>query len=378
VKVCLICVEFFGWGKYGGFGRSTRFIGERLAEEGIEVTVVVPQRPGQSPVEEVGGVRVLAYRPTAPWRAIALFRSCDADIYHSQEASLASYLAMRAMPDRRHVITFRDPKFLGDWLIELRHPSRSRLRTMSAWIFERNPLVGRAIGRADRLFCCNPQKRETLNRRFRPTSPIEFLGSPVNVPAKAPEKATKPTVLFVARWDRRKRPQLFFELAKDFPEVQFIAVGRSQDADWESGLRAQYGGLVNLLMVGFVNQFDTERLNDLYSRAWILANTSAREGLPTSFLEAMAHGCALLSFVNPGGVVSDYGHHVTGDDMSSGLRALLEDDTWRKLGQAGRSYVTEHFEATSVMARHTTIYRDILDSAARGLPERCPVGEPHT
>ncbi|SLN61858.1 glycosyltransferase family 4 protein [Oceanibacterium hippocampi] len=360
MKVCLICVEFFAWGKYGGFGRSARFIGRKLVERGIEVTAVVPQRPGQGPVEEVDGVRVLAYPPNAPWRAAALFRDCDADIYHSQEASLASYLAQHAMPDRRHVITFRDPKFLADWLIELRHPSRSRLKTLAAWMFERNPLVGRAIRHADRLFACAPHGIDALNRRFASVGPIEFLGSPIRIPQRLPTKAEQPTVLFVARWDRRKRPQLFFELAKVFPEVQFIAAGASQDAGWDAALRARYGNLPNLELTGFIDQFETGRLEALFAKAWIFVNTAAREGLPTSFLEAMAHGCALLSFVDPSGVASKFGYHAGEDDFAAGVKTLLTGDAWRARGEAGRDYVSERFEEDRVIDRHLAIYRELL------------------
>jgi len=34
MRVCLISVEIFAWGKYGGFGRATRLIGRELAKRG--------------------------------------------------------------------------------------------------------------------------------------------------------------------------------------------------------------------------------------------------------------------------------------------------------------------------------------------------------
>jgi hypothetical protein len=37
-------------------------------------------------------------------------------------------------------------------------------------------------------------------------------------------------------------------------------------------------------------------------------NTSVREGLRTSFLEALANKCALLSSVNPGGATAKFGY----------------------------------------------------------------------
>ena len=41
MRICLISVEIFAWGKYGGFGRATRTIGRELAQRGHEVFAVV-------------------------------------------------------------------------------------------------------------------------------------------------------------------------------------------------------------------------------------------------------------------------------------------------------------------------------------------------
>ena len=364
MKICLICVEYFGWGKFGGFGRSTRFIGRRLVEQGFAVSVVVPQRSGQNPVEHIDGLEVHSYPTDAPWRAIEIFRRCDADIYHSQEASLATYLAQWAMPHRRHVITFRDHKLVSDWLVELRYPSRSRLQTAAAWLWERNPLVTRAIRRADLLLCCSPHLVEPLTRLYRLNCPPEVVGTPVHIPTVNAPKAKQPTVLFVARWDRRKRPELFFDLARRFPDVRFVAVGRSQDPEFEAALRQQYGGVKNLELVGFIDQFRDGRLQALYAEAWVLVNTAKREGLPTTFIEAMAHGCALLSHVNPSGLVKRFGHHAANDEFDDGLQELLRDGAWLERGEAGRRYVEAHFAEEAVMARHKELYSSLLEARA--------------
>jgi hypothetical protein len=65
-------------------------------------------------------------------------------------------------------------------------------------------------------------------------------------------------------------------------------------------------------------------------KSWILVNTAAREGLPNAFIEAAAHQCAILSAVDPDGFSSQFGHLVLNDDFAAGLRALLQDDLWKK------------------------------------------------
>ena len=99
MRVCLIATELFLWGKAGGYGRATRMIGRELVRRGVEVCAVVPTPRGQ-PAQaslDVDGIRVLSFTPEKAASSKALYAQCDADIYHSQEATLGSYFAMRAM-----------------------------------------------------------------------------------------------------------------------------------------------------------------------------------------------------------------------------------------------------------------------------------------
>ena len=72
MRICLICVEIFAWGKYGGFGRATRLIGGALAGRGYQVAAVVPRRAGQAPVEDLDGITVYGYSASNPWSSIDL------------------------------------------------------------------------------------------------------------------------------------------------------------------------------------------------------------------------------------------------------------------------------------------------------------------
>jgi glycosyltransferase involved in cell wall biosynthesis len=360
MRVCLICVEIFAWGKYGGFGRSARMLGRELSRRGVSVTAVVPRRPGQGPVEELDGMTVLSFPMSRPWEARALLRQADADIYHSQHPSYSTSLAMDAMPDRTHFITFRDPRFFRDMLIELRYPSRSHLRALLAWVYE-SYRVPEAVRRAQGVFACALDVGAKVRNAFGLPDDPGFLPSPIAIPPSAPRKSPRPTVCFVARWDRRKRPELFFELARARPAVRFVAVGKGQDGQYDAELRRRYGRLPNLEMPGFIDQFSGSALSDLLGESWILANTAEREGLPTSFLEAFAHGCAILSRVNPDGLVSRFGEVVEADGFGAGLDRLLTGDAWRVRGEGGRRYVHEHYELGNVVDRHLAVYREALN-----------------
>lgn len=363
MKICFICVEIFAWGKYGGFGRATRTIGRELAKRGIEVFAVVPRRKNQSPVEELDGITVLSFPSCFPWLSKKLYRICDADIYHSSEPSFGTYLAMKEMPNRKHIVTFRDPRDLGDWKMEYELPSLSKLQVLSNHLYESNFLVKRAVQRVDGVFCIAKYLIPKVKSMYGLKSDPHFLPTPVVIPDKVQKVAT-PTICFIARLDRRKRPEMFLELAKKFPRAKFIAVGKSRDEKWDSYLRKTYSNLPNLEMAGFVDQFSSPLHSQILEKSWIMVNTATREALPNAFLEAAAHRCAILSAVDPDGFASQFGYHAKEDDFSRGVDFLLENQRWKERGECGYEYVKETFEINRAIDQHIAVYDQILAKKA--------------
>lgn len=360
MRVCLIAVEIFAWGKYGGFGRATRLIGRELARRGISVAAIVPRREGQNAVEDLDGIQVYGFSKKDIWDISQLIRNVDADIYHSEEPSFGTYLAMRAMPERKHIITFRDTRDLSDWFMEFSLPSVSRTQVIANWLYEDNFLVHNAVRRADGWFAAANLLIPKAKAKYHLNKDPEFLPTPVALPAQV-IKANKPTVCFVSRWDRRKRPEIFFELAKVFPDVHFLAAGKSRDQSWDQYLRTRYGNLPNLEMVGFIDQFRSDELSRLLGQSWILVNTAAREGLPNAFIEAAAHGCAILSAVDPDGFASRFGYHAEKDDFVQGLDTLLQNDRWRQFAAQGLEYVRQVFSLEQSIERHLNIYQAMMN-----------------
>ncbi len=359
MKICLISLEIFSWGKYGGFGRATRIIGRELVKRGHKIYAVVPQRQGQRRIEELDGMTVLAYPQFNPFYALKLFRKCNADIYHSEEPSFTTYLAQKSMPHKKHVITFRDVRLLEDWLIEFKHPSRKKIQVISNYIYENNLLVSHAIHKADSLHTAAECLISKARQKYHLTREIHLLPTPVFVPQHI-QKSTKPTVCFIGRWDRVKRPEIFLELAKHFPEIQFIAVGKSQNSNWDNELRGKYLNTPNIELPGLIDQFTSDELSNILQKSWILINTSAKEGLPNSFLEASAHKCAILSAINPDNFTSRGGYIVTDQDYVNGLKNLLINDKWKILGEKGCKFVNATFEIQKAIDAHIKIYQRLL------------------
>jgi glycosyltransferase involved in cell wall biosynthesis len=367
MHICITCIEFFGDSVYGGFGRATRCIGSELAKHGCKVSVVVPRRSPERPDRyELDGMTVHQISAKRLDRAIRLLRNLDADVYHSQDTSILTALARLAAPKAAHVITFRDPMDRHDWAIETDYAGMPRLGwSLYRW-FITNPLIVHALRRMDSCFCAAefliPKTQTLYGLREQPV----FLPSPVPMPVPI-AKADRPTVCFIGRWEGRKRVELFFELARQHPQIECLAIGGARDHKLDQALRKRYGEIANLQMPGVLDQFQDAAWSQSLGRSWILVNTSAREGLPTTFVEAAAHRTAILSFTDPDGFASLYGCCVGEGELKDGLSWLLEDGRWRRLGEAGRAGVESVFAPDAAIAAHLKAY----EQARAKADQRC-------
>jgi glycosyltransferase involved in cell wall biosynthesis len=335
----------------------------------VDVSVVTPRRRGQRDVEELDGFTVYGYPSHAGephvlralhsrLDSIPFYKRADADIYHSQEASYNTVAAQRAAPGKAHVITFQDPYDEGEWrrigLVEPRY--RVTLSFRARLWFERRVLAD-ACRRADALYTqagfLSPRARMLYGLREDPV----FLPNPVYIPRRRMMKSPTPMVCFLARWDPQKRVEVFLDLARVFPGVDFVAMGQGHDPARDAETRRAYGGFPNLRLTGFV---DEEEKSRVLEESWALVNTSVREALPVSFLEALAHETPIISGEDPDGITSSYGYRVTGDDYASTLRQLLGSEVWREKGRRGRELVEGTYEVGRVVEMHLDAYRRVL------------------
>ena len=345
-----------------------------LAKRGIDVIVATPRRRGQQAIEHLDGVTVLAVSPVSLRKQMMIYRTCGADIFHSQEPSLATWLAMKAAPSSKHVVTCQNPRVFNDWLIQLRsYLGKKSPKLVLSVLYENNPLVSRATKNADRVFC---QARYTIpiaEQKYKLKHRPGFLANPVNIPVGESRKSDHPTVCFVGRWDKIKRPELFFELAREFPDVSFIAMGKAHDLSRDTYLRRAYESIPNLEMIGFIDQFSSARFQEVLSKSWVLINTSLRECLPMTFLEAASFKCALLCAANPDDFATEFGYWARAGDFAEGLHFLLNNDEWMSRGEKGYDYVKKTAALDSVVAKHVDVYSELLGEPAPG-----PKVEPHS
>ncbi|MGD2201572.1 MAG: glycosyltransferase family 4 protein, partial [Candidatus Bathyarchaeota archaeon] len=287
-----------------------------------------------------------------PWTS-SIYRDCAADIYHSEEPSWGTVIAMRTVRGGRHVATLQNPRSRSDWeKVDRYYPLRRR-------VF--NLLYGgrlkEAVKHMDAVYCQARYQRSEARTIYDLDKLPGFLPNPVDVPKARPLKDERPTVCFLGRFDGEKRPEQFFELARGFPEVDFIALGAAHNDVRDTKLRRNYGGIENLEMPGFKTGREKR---GVLERSWILVNTSVSEGFPIAFLEAVAHHCAILSYHDPDCFATNFGFHASEETLDEGLRWLLEGDRWRELGERGYDYVSRVHEREKVIERHLEVYKELM------------------
>ena len=322
----------------------------RLAGQGIEVHAIVPRGKDQRATESEEGVQIHSF-PLSKYLGIGeIISNIDADIYHSQDPTPGTVIAMRAKPDSKHIMTCQNPKTKEDWKkVNRFYPFRRRVYNSLI-----EPLVSKKINELDQVFCQCRYIGDKADKCYGLGYEPDFLPNPVSM-LNDTKKEEEAKVCFLGRFDGERKPERFFELAEKLPEVSFVAAGRSHDISRDKQLREKHQ-THNLSLPGHLSGREKDQLLE---SSWILVNTSVSECLPVSFLEAASAGCAILSPHDPDGFASSFGYQVN-EDYVEGIQWLLEGDRWRMKGKSGRAYVKRHHEYNTVVNQHIQMYRELL------------------
>lgn len=367
MKVLLIADEYFSWGVYGGFGAFTRKLGKELANQGITVDAFVHKiSPSQKPVgdaELIDGVLVKTLPRRKPSKLISpeLYRT-DADVIHSQCGMYDTYLAFKRNSAKR-IVTVQDLRTKEEYasLAELERFSRYPWYKAIWAQYVRN-CYKTAMKMSDVIACQAHLLFPKVREVFGFGADI-LLPNFIDIPTKKIKKSKDPSIVWLARLDPIKQPEVCFDFAERTPDVDFHILGSSNESYGgtarDDHFRQKYSHVKNLHFHGFTTGEEKERI---LRETWILINTSAYECLPVSFLEGMAHKCALLSTRNPDGYTSGFGAWASiPDQLGANLDLLLKDDRWAEKGEKGYEFV-RRFHSTKVgVEKHISLYRDLLN-----------------
>jgi glycosyltransferase involved in cell wall biosynthesis len=188
-------------------------------------------------------------------------------------------------------------------------------------------------------------------------------------PTEGSTRARRPgRVLWVGRLSEEKRPEWLIRLATDLPLCDFDVVSHcNTNSRYERNLARQIEALPNVRWHGYVNH---DKLKTLYLQAQLLLCTSQSEGFPNVFLEAWSCGRAVLTSVDPDGIVTNFGLGQVATDYLALKRHLSEASVqrpmWEASGRRGTQYVRQHHSAVAAGAALEAVIQTCYQSPRAG------------
>lgn len=342
---------------FGGAEINLYYISRELAKDPhYEVKFVVGDY-GQDPQMVMDNVGIIRVRHLNPERFPSYFhkivsrlRFClfvwrdNSDIYVCSTASdFLAYVVLFGKILRGKRVIFRTGH---DWDIN-GHFTRSK--NLFGLMYKL------ALHRADAIITQNEHQQVTLKRTENLDSVVIRNGFPIS--GEQPS-GTREYLLWIARADSFKRPELFIRLAQALPSHRFVMI-LSGSGPAKDKITREAEAIGNLEFRDGVSFFESIAY---FRKAKCLVNTSSAEGFPNTFIQAGLTQTPILSFaVNPDNMLEK---HNIGFCCSDNLEAAkkfvlsLNDEKIEQLGANAFNYIRTYHNIEDKIQQ----YRQIITS----------------
>jgi glycosyltransferase involved in cell wall biosynthesis len=238
-----------------------------------------------------------------------------------------------------HGHLFDDPEFSG-------------LKSLIITSFER-----RFAMRTDAIVTVGAQvAKELLEREIG--QPEQFTNIPPGVePLKIPKAKprTKITIGWIARVTGVKNPLRALEIAKLFPDAQFLIAGGGDMLD-----QVKTHAPRNTKVLGWTDA------SKLFAASDIILSTSENEGMPIALIEAQLASKPVVA-TNVGGVSEVVLNNKTGfvtrkntEDLAKALEKLINSKALRTAqGKAATAHAAKAFSVEKMIQAHVSLYKKL-------------------
>lgn len=207
------------------------------------------------------------------------------------------------------------------------------------------------LRRADLIVTQSQHQKETLKKNYGRDGIIRK--SAQRIPREPGSGRKENQVLWVARCERFKRPEIAIALAQGLPSVKFTMIcPLSADKNFFAAIRASASRVNN---IDFISGLRCDEYDAYFERAKIHINTSDSEGFPNTFLQSLKNKTPVVTLkVDPDHILTanNIGRCADGDfnRFTSYIVELLQhDQLWCELAENAYRYVCDVHDITKVI-----------------------------
>lgn len=175
----------------------------------------------------------------------------------------------------------------------------------------------------------------------------------------------KTFILWVARCEDWKQPEVFIELSRSFPCERFCMVcPTSHDLAYFNLIKKAAWAVANMTFIDFV---PFSEVDDYFMKAKIFVNTSKAEGFPNTFIQAAKCKTPILSLsVSPDNMLEKYdiGVCANGDrqKLTMQLNALLTDgQKWKTMSDNAYSFAKNRHDIKKIVENDKRVFLHLMN-----------------
>jgi glycosyltransferase involved in cell wall biosynthesis len=353
LKICFISLSSYPLladlddGAIGGSEVQQVLIGKELKKKGYNISFITYKQENMK--QDIDGVKIIpsyVYKENPPllkkiiaiWNAM---KTAEADIYYHESGSPGVVTLLSKIMRRKsifHIATnatidnqcqFSDENFLSN-------------------IAEKLDLFF-----ADLIISQNEYQYNSLLYNLGIENKI--IPNGFQIPdSRISKKVSKKYILWVASISEVKQPEIFLDLVKEFPDVDFLMIGGPNNSFLYNKIKEESNVYKNL---SFLGRVPFTKINSYFKEASIFINTSRFEGFPNTFIQAWMNETPVVSLnVDPDEIICKQKlgfHSTTFSKMCEDIQLLLDDNELRKtMGLNGLNYVRRNHEIQIIVNKY--------------------------
>jgi len=280
-------------------------------------------------------------------------KEIDADVYYYRAGSPGIIPLFVKLLNKKIILHIASDAQITSIMINTKNKIEGILAKIGNWL---------DIKLSDVIISQNKYQKLLLKDKFKIESII--VNNAFNLPPYNINYSKKNYLLWVGTIRSIKQPELFIEIAKQFPEYKCLLIGGiGESPELFEKIKNKSNLIDNLEFKGFVPH---NKMFSYYENAILLVNTSKIEGFPNVFLEAWMHYVPVVSLnVDPNGIISKYqlGYcSKTIKKMFDNIKTILDDNKLLKtLGENGRRYIEENHDIKKIVDQYENIIISLID-----------------